>query len=343
MIDLLKLNIKEKILGKKNLFMLFVFIICISLFFITMNDLKSEKIYNIGIYDNDKTTISNDYIDRLNDIKSIDLEIYNDKKEGLENLKKEKIDILYNIEKGFTKKIKKGEFNNLISYNKPSTTAITSWLNDYVSIEVLKQWIYYDIYHLINKEESITYKDYEKKFNESYNQNEIIKLNVHNKSVTNKEKSFEMNLYVLIIGIISMYLSISFFKEIIDDYKNNVFIRLSIVKISRLKYYLVKLIVLLLYLNIIIISTYYFLKLKNIIIYLQDIKLIFYLNFFIITNFIIYIFINKFINKKSSFVFISQIYILISIFISSNIFKGFIEIVDKVKKFIPLSILIDNI
>ena len=343
MINLLKLNIKEKIFGKKNIFILLSFIICISLVFIMLNNLKSEKIYNIGVYDNDNTSISKDYIDRLYEIKSINLKIYDDKQKGLDNLKNENIDILYSIEKGFSKKIKKGEFNNLLSYNKPSTTAITSWLNDYISIEVLKEWIYYDIYHLINLEKEITYKDYEKKFNKSYNENEIIKLNIHNQNIKNNEKSFEMNLYILIIGIISMYLSISFFKEIIDDYKNNVFIRLYIVEISKLKYFLIKLITLLIYLNIIIISTYYFLKVKNIIIYFKDIKLVIYLNFFIITNFLIYTLINKLFNRKSSFVFISQIYILISIFISSNIFKGFIEIVDKVKKFIPLSILLENL
>ena len=340
----LVIRLKNKLFGFKNIVISVLLIFLIVSLTYAYSISQKEVIYNVGIVDEDKSITSNLFIEDLESHKEINLFVFENKIEAMKELKNGKLDIIYEMNLGFENKLKKGDYNDVLSYSKESTMKITSWLNDYIALKVIKNYVYFDIYNLINDktEVNLDLNEYKKVYKKNYEDNSIIKLNI----VDNEKSEYIIDdskrIFVFIIGTIILYISMSYGKEIINEKDRNIIKRLDVSNISLVKYLFIKFIVLLVYLIIPIIISYLILINVNVLdvngLVIDLIKLVafMFINYFIVLLFIV------FSKEKSKYMIFMQVYILVSMLISSNIFKGTFEFFNKVSLFFPLSVLIDK-
>lgn len=343
MINYLIIRLKNKILGFKNILVILLIIFLVSTLTYFYSFLEKNVIYNVAIIDNDLSITSKEFISELSKRDEIDIFEIKDEKLAFKLLKQGKFDILYTINSNFEENLKNGDFDEIISYNKESTMKITSWLNDYIGLKVLKKWTYFDIYNLINKnlDNRYSFKNYDKLYKKNYKDNSIIELKMEFLGEDTSNKNDNIKIFTLIFGVIIMYISMFFGKEVIKERDKKIIERLSISEISLIKYLIVKILVLLIYLSIGILFSYIILinlgvlDINGIVGNLVNFKIFILINFLIILLFI------KIFNNKNKFMLITQGYILISILTSSNIFKGSFPLVNHIRIFFPLSYLID--
>ena len=341
----LLISLKNKIFGYKNILMsIGIVFLAVTLTYIYFNSQKSV-IYNVAIIDNDLSSSSIIFIEDLKEHNEIDLSVFKNKENALNEVRQGNYDILYVIDAGFEKSLKNGNFEDIISYNFESTMKITSWLNDYIALKVLKKWVYYDIHNLINEKFEYDYSidEYNKLYEEEYNDNSIIGLEVesikNNFNVENENK----RIFVLIFGVVVMYITMSFGKEIINERDNKIINRLEVSDISLLKYLAIKLFVLIIFLFISFICSYIALVSLKVLtvneIYFDLLKFI----LFIFINYMIILFFIIIFKDKNKYILFSQCYLLISILVSSNIFKGTFDLINKISVFFPLTTLIERL
>ncbi|MDM8534059.1 ABC transporter permease [Clostridiaceae bacterium HSG29] len=340
----LLIRLKNKLFGLKNIMISILLVLLVVSLTYTYFITQKEVIYDVGIVDNDKSITSNLFIEDLESHKEINLFVFEDEIEAFKELKSGKLDIIYEINLGFENKLKKGDYNDVLSYNKESTMKITSWLNDYIALKVIKNYVYFDIYKLINENTQADYdlNEYREIYIKNYEDNSIIKLNIVNLEKDEYVVDDSKRIFVFIIGTIILYISMSFGKEIINEKNRNIIKRLDVSDISIVKYIFIKFLVLLIYLIIPIIISY--LILSNINVLDIDglvIDLIKFTIFIFIDYFVVLLFIVLF-KEKNKYMIFMQAYILVSMLISSNIFKGTFEFFNKVSLFFPLSVLIDK-
>jgi len=340
----LLIRLKNKLFGFKNIAITLLLIFLIVSLTYAYSISQKEAIYNVGIVDDDKSVTSNLFIEDLKSNKEINLFVFENKIEAMKELKNGEVDIIYEMNLGFENKLKKGDYNDVLSYNKESTMKITSWLNDYIALKVIKNYVYFDIYNLINDktDEKLDLNEYEKVYKKNYKDNSIIKLNIVNNEKSAYIIDDSKRIFVFIIGTIILYITMSFGKEIINEKDRNIIKRLDVSDISIVKYIFIKFIVLLVYLIIPIIISYLMLMNINVLnIDVLIIDLVKFIIFIFISYFLALIFI-IFFKEKSKYMVFMQVYILVSMLISSNIFKGTFEFFNKVSLFFPLSVLIDK-
>jgi ABC-type Na+ efflux pump permease subunit len=336
---------KSRIFGLKNILTILGIIFFVVILTYVYSQSQNNVIYNVAIMDNDSSISSMSFINDLKNNDEINLFIFSSKDKALDKVKQGNCDILYVINKGFENELKNGSYEGLISYNNESTMKITSWLNDYISLKVLKKWVYYDIYNLINENFDGEYKEleYSKIYLNNYSDNEIIDLkieNLENSTITINE---DKKIFILIFGIAIMYVIMSFGKEVINEKDNKIIKRLEVSNISILKYLVVKLLVLLIFLLIPFFCSYLILvSLKILLLQELIIDFIGIILFSIINYMVILLFVVIF-KEKNKYVLFTEGYILISILMSSNIFKGTFHLVNKISVFFPLSILIEKL
>lgn len=341
----LLISLKNKMFGYKNILLnIGIIILVVALTYVYFNSQKSV-IYNVAIIDNDLSSSSIIFIEDLKEHNEIDLSVFKNEDKALNEVRQGNYDILYVIDEGFENSLKNGNFEDIISYNFESTMKITSWLNDYIALKVLKKWVYYDIYNLINEKFEYDYSidEYSKLYEQEYNDNSIIGLEVENIKNNFNTENENKRIFFLMFGVVVMYITMSFGKEIIDERDNKIINRLEVSDISLLKYLLIKLIVLTIFLLSSFICSYVVLTILKVLIineiYFDSLKFI----YFIFINYLIILFFIIILRDKNKYILFSQCYLLISILVSSNIFKGTFQLINKISIFFPLTTLIEKL
>jgi ABC-type Na+ efflux pump permease subunit len=337
--------LKNKIFGYKNILLsIGIILLVVTLTYGYFNSQKSV-IYNVAIIDYDLSSSSITFIEDLKEHNEINLSVFKNKDNALNEVRQGNYDILYVIDKGFENSLKNGNFEDIISYNFESTMKITSWLNDYIALKVLKKWVYYDIHNLINEKFEYDYSidEYNKLYEQEYNDNSIIGLEVESTQNNFNPENENKRIFVLIFGVVVMYITMSFGKEIINERDNKIINRLEVSDISLLKYLIIKLVVLTIFLLISFICSYIALiSLKVLIINEIYFDLLKFILFIFINYLIILLFIIIF-KDNNKYILFSQCYLLISILVSSNVFKGTFDLINKVSVFFPLTTLIEKL
>lgn len=339
------IQLKSKIFGKKNLLILLaVILLSIGLTY-TYHQVTEENIYKVGIIDEDQSETSMAFVALLKNQDEIDLTLEKSFDTGQKRLKSGDYHILYTIKNGFEETLMSGEYKDLLSYSKESSMQMTAWLNDFISLKVLKEWAYYDLYNLIDKRSNgeYTFEAYEKAYIENLDNNEIISLDFESLSMKDKPSGEEKKIFVSIISIFMMLVTMSYGKEIINESVMNIVNRLKVSGISEIKYLINKGSILLIYLlTTLIISASILIALGV----FKDFSLIntmLAFTFFIIINYLVIVLFVKLLKDKGKFLLVTQGYILFSILMSSDLFKGNLPLVNQVKGFFPLTYLFDII
>jgi hypothetical protein len=345
MINYFFIQLKNKLFGRKNLLIFMaVILLSVGLTYI-YHSVGEENIYKVGIIDYDQSETSMAFTQLLKNQDEIDLTLETAFDTAQRKLKRGDYHILYTIKNGFEETLMSGEYKDVLGYSKESSMQMTAWLNDFISLKVLKEWAYYDLYNLIDQRSSgqFTLEDYEKAYMENLDNNEIISLEIENLSIKEKPSGEEEKIFVSIVSIFMMLVTMSYGKEIISENQMNIVNRLKVSGISELKYLMIKGIILLIYLiTILIISAIILIGLgvfKDFTLF----KNILAFTCFIAINYMVIILFTKLLKEKGKYLLVTQGYILFSVLMSSDLFKGNLPLVNQVKGFFPLTYLLDII
>jgi len=345
MINYFIIQLKNKFLGKKNL------LILLSIIFLSVgltyayHISQEENIYRAGVVDLDQSDASKRVINVLKEQREIDLILEKSKTLAHEKLKRGDYHILYTIEKGFEEGLKAGKYKELLSYSKESSMQMTAWLNDFISLKVLKEWAYYDLYNLIQKEslEAYTYEDYSKAYDDNLKDNEIISLKIESLAVQKKETGNQKKIFVSIISVFMMLVTMSYGKEVMNEKDMNIVNRLKVSGISEIKYLGSKGIILMIYLlTVWSISTMGLVALDVFKSTTLVIDLVAFIGFITI-NYLVTLILVYLTKAKGKYLLMTQGYILFSVLMSSDVFKGNLPLVNQVKVIFPLTYLLDMI
>lgn len=345
MINYFIIQLKNKFLGKKNMIILLsIIILSIGLTY-AYHISQEQNIYKAGIVDLDQSEASRNIINVLKNQEEINLIVEESNALAEEKLKSGDYHILYIIENGFEDALKAGEYKDLLGYSKESSMQITAWLNDFISLKVLKEWAYYDLYNLINEESLIpyTYEDYSKAYNENLKDNEIISLTIENLDVKENVEGNQKKIFVSIFSVFIMLVTMSYGKEVINEKNMKIVERLKISGISEYQYLASKGIILLTYLlTTWAVSSIGLLTLevfKSINLFIDLLAFI----GFIIINYLLTLIIAYLSKDKGKYLLITQGYILFSVLMSSDLFKGNLPLVNQMKAIFPLTYLFNII
>ncbi len=345
MINYFFIQLKSKVIGKKNL-LVFISVVLLSVGLTYIYSTSSDQdIYRVGLIDLDQSEASIAFIDLLRRQNEIDLTLETSKEIGQRKLKSGDYHILYTIKDGFEGTLKSGEYKDVLGYSKESTMQMTAWLNDFISLKVLKEWAYYDLYNLIEEKSHGTYslKAYEKAYTENLENNEIISLEIESLDLSQQSSGQEEKIFASIISVFMMLVTMSYGKEVLKEREMNIVNRLKVSGISEVMYLGNKGMILLIYLIITLVTSGLVLIGLGI---FKDFNLIInvlaYASFIVINYLVTLIFV-YILNNKGKYLLISQGYILFSVLMSSDLFKGNLPLVNQVKGFFPLTYLFDMI
>ncbi|WDV47473.1 ABC transporter permease [Clostridiaceae bacterium M8S5] len=337
MIRLLKYKFKNNLLSRTNILTTIIMIIVIiSICGIIKSYQTSTLLYKVAVIDNDNTPTSSELIDDIIAYKQIDVTIEEDKEKSMIKLSRGNYDVVYEIKDGFEDKIKKGKFDNILVANKESTSLGVKWVNDKVSLIVLRRWMFSDIYKRIQK----VSKDYdreklEQRFLEDSDKTilDVIIHNVNDGKVV-EIKNDDKKIYKIIWASVILFIIINIGKEIIDDRNNGVITRLEFAGINKIQYYSSYIIYIVIDIIVPFIITYftlgYFTSINSFVI---D---IFITLMYICSTWIILIIITKLFKTKKGYILCLQLYFLISIILGTGILNQAFKLVDNISKFIPM-------
>jgi hypothetical protein len=339
------IQLKNKLLGKKNLFILLAVILLSVGLTYSYHSISEENIYKVGIIDLDQSERSTAFIELLKNQDEIDLTLDRSFDTAQKKLKSGDYHILYTIKNGFEETLMSGEYKDVLSYSKESSMQITAWLNDFISLKVLKEWAYYDLYNLIEEKSNgqYTFEAYEKAYKENLENNEIISLAIESLSIEKKPSGEATKIFISIISIFIMLVTMSYGKEIINEREMNIVNRLKVSGISEMKYLMNKGIILLIYLLITLMISASLLVALEVFKDFSFINYILSFTFFIVINYMVILLLVKLLNEKGKYLLVTQGYILFSVLMSSDLFKGNLPLVNQVKGFFPLTYLFDLI
>ena len=250
----------------KLLFSNKILFVTIGLFFLiatlTINtffiEAKDKSTIPIGIVDLDNSSHSRLMIDNLKNNRLIKINVYdsyaNDnfewnsrKKELINNVEKNEINALFIIKKGFGKNIENRRFEKIIEDYYCSNQKYAQIISDIVLSSILDDVCYnysiekyYSLQDRLNK--IYTKEQYKKKIIKLYeNQEESIGfdfdvVNINNSKSVNDNANIELIYREVIVGVIALIILIIVLLAgslIIDDYKNNIILRIDTTNMTK--------------------------------------------------------------------------------------------------------------
>lgn len=341
--SLLSIKIKEQLHKKRNLVMLLIIPLLITYICTYLdNEAKNpSKVYSVAVIDHDKTEYSSSLIANMSEYSEIELSILEDLDKSLRRLARGKYDVVYEIKEGFQDKILSREIDDiLISHKEVNSTAV-KWLNDQISLIVVRKWLYEDALSRIrNLNPDFSEEEFRQRFDEYAIDNKILSLKVHN--INNEKSILEVNRvrdvfpYKVLWASIIIFFVIGFGKKLVDDREKGIIVRLELSGLTRLKYYITSLVLTLLNIIPLFIISYFMMGYFSHKSILNFIIAILSTIIYASCTWLIVLFIGFIFSSKKSYSFASQVYLLISIILGTGLFDGMYKVIDNVSWLFPL-------
>lgn len=340
---LLSTILKEQLLKKRNLLILLMIPIVVTYIcsFIDKEARDRSKVYSVAIIDNDKTELSTSFIENMKEYDEIEVAIKEDLDGSLRRLSRGKYDVVYEIKDGFQNKLLSREFDDiLISHKEVNSTAV-KWLNDQVSLIVVRKWLYVDALDRIRAlDPNFREEEFKERFEEYVINNKILFLKIHN--INNELPILEDNdiegvlAFKTIWACMIIFFMIGFGKKVVDDRERGIILRLELSGFKKLEYYVARMIVPLINIMIPFSISYLlmgYLDIDNIIGFIVTML---FTMFYSIFTWLIVIFIGYVFKSKKSYSFASQIYLLTSIILGSGLLDKMHKLVDYTSWLLPI-------
>lgn len=135
--------------------------------------------YAIGLVDLDQTNQSRELLKRLKEHPSLDVVIYNSGEDAEKGLIQKYILQSYIIEDGFESSLLEGDYRNIVEVVSMIKSPYSDWLNDQISVGVIREWLISDGYLRLKKlSPEYKYEEYEEAFRSYYDNNELLAFSV---------------------------------------------------------------------------------------------------------------------------------------------------------------------
>ncbi len=251
----MKLLLSNRILFVTIILFFLMAAVTINTFFVAAKD---KSTIPIGVVDQDDSSHSRLMIDNLKKNKLLKVNIYSqdlytdeiinaNENKLIDKIERKEINALFIIKKGFGNNIKNGKFEKIIKDYYLEDKKYASLISDIVLSSILDDVCYN---YSINKYFSLkgrlnkvyTEEQYMKKIKKLYDNTEdsigfdFDVVNISNKKSVNDKVSMEIIYREVVIGIVALIILIIVLLAgnlIVDDYKNNIMLRIGTTKMSR--------------------------------------------------------------------------------------------------------------
>lgn len=137
--------------------------------------------YSVSMINLDKTMLSENLVKELRRS-----EVY----------REENSDFVYEIRKGYERRLLEGDLEGLIGVKKYPSLEVLDIMNDKIGSEIIRTFIYHDLFRRMEKEKQMTFLAYEESLKQTRKENEILSLNVVSEISVDKMGESDYNGFV---------------------------------------------------------------------------------------------------------------------------------------------------
>jgi len=240
------IKLKNNLFNYKNLILYLVLITTISFLSIHINneEMAEDFLYTVAIVDYDESALSSSFIKELKASPSIEVIVLEDIDGATQRLTRGNYDVVYEINKGFEVEILSGNFKDIITLHKEIDSLSVAWINDQISIQIVREWIFQDMLLRLNKldvdfDVDVLREEFEQRQEEStlVRINEII---VAGRGTIEEKNTNHNSKYAfkLMWGVFILYSLIGIGKNIITEKEKGIIKRLELSSMTVFKYQL---------------------------------------------------------------------------------------------------------
>lgn len=175
-------RLKQVLLQKKSLFLFLLLPLLIASLSILAEKTSSDRtgLYRVIIIDQDGSRLSKTFVRKMKSYGELQIEERDDEEKSTLALSRGSCDVIYILHPGFEERLRKGERSRLLTTRSAANDPSVKWLNDQVSLEVMRLWSYQDIYRRIRAfEPSFTEESYALSYSKYPEEHELLKLQVY--------------------------------------------------------------------------------------------------------------------------------------------------------------------
>lgn len=209
-----------------------------------VNTYESQQTsYAIGIVDMDHTSASNKFIEALEKHPSLSVHLYKDRQSANKALSRKEILQKYVLLKGFQTAISSGQYNHIIEVSSMIKSPFSPWLNDQVSVGVIREWVMSDGYkRLLSIDPNYSRTDFTQRFNAYDAENELLFFTVIESNSTRRvleEGSLPFYIQALLWGWsgVLLLMSLIFMRQLYIEKQMNISRRLQLSGINPYYYH----------------------------------------------------------------------------------------------------------
>lgn len=341
MTRLIKMIFKKDVVTVHNACKNILIVMGILLVCMTLRNSENDLLYKVAVIDNDNTNYSKKLVNDLKAYKEIEIFTERDLDDALVKLSRGKYDVLYEIKEGYENKIGNCEYLNLIKSNKEVGAIHVKWVDDKLSLIVLREWMFSDIKkRIINIGHTYSIEDLREKYKDpSYK--DILEINVHDVvSEDSLQRDNTKKVFFILWASVIILTVIGLEKKIIDSRRKGILKRFEFVGVSEFKYYVSYVLC-----SIIDIVVPFVISIIVVGYTEGNICFISKIGFtvvYIIVTWVIVALISKAIKNKTGFNILAQLLLLISIISSTGVLNEIFSLLYKIGKFIPMTIYVQN-
>ena len=331
---------KRSFFNIKTLIVIILMTVLIPVLVVSLSAVEDDGyVYHLALIDRDKTELSEYFYDSIKN--SAGMTVIEDisYEDALRELNLGKLDIVYIIKEGFEENVEGGNYRNLIKWIQSAETVSTSWMNDQLSVGVIRHWLKVDIVNRIREiDPDFTYERFVDEFEKYYNQNMLIDhrvIEIKGEKISPVESRPLAEVYFFNLwGILVLVWVWLQNRIIIDDMNHNIIDRIKMTNGSSWIYYFTRLMLQIVILMIPWIVSYGYMT-KSYFDYELNVQL-FKLPLYIVSIFMISLIIIKILKSKKSYTMLGYVFILLNVMLSSDLVGGILSVTNLIRKVLPL-------
>lgn len=189
--------------------------------------------YEIAVIDEDRTEASQRLVDEIKKINGIKTKSVTGEHHAKDLISQGNYYLVYTIKKGYMEQLKSANIKDLIDVDSFSINTSVKWLNDKVAAIIIREYVYYDMFLRIKKEQNRSFSDYEEEVRNTKKQSEILRLNVINESQKSNASGVSTNLlrrnnYAVLLFLvgIGVYTGLKAFQNVCEMRQSGLSLRL---------------------------------------------------------------------------------------------------------------------
>ncbi|MCD5414699.1 MAG: ABC transporter permease [Clostridiales bacterium] len=240
------IKLKYNLFSYKNLILYLVLVTIISFFSIHISneEMAEDFLYTVAIVDYDESALSSSFIKELKTSPSIETIVLEDIEGAIQRLTRGNYDVVYEINEGFEEEILAGNFEDIITLHKEIDSLAVAWINDQISIRIVREWIFQDMLLRLNKlDADFDVEALRQEFEKRQEENTLVRINeiIVAGRGTIEEQNINANSkysFKLMWGVFILYSLMGIGKNMITEKEKGIIKRLGLSNMTVFKYQL---------------------------------------------------------------------------------------------------------